>query len=165
MKRTGMGLVGPGFIAAHHIDAVRRLGAWAHPLPVPQFDARCAGGGIVDLDDLAGRALRIVASSADEDVAPAAEAGAATIVLARTPGAMAESGACVTLEPASWTAFAILAGVAPEALAGSEFLADNNHWLRVLRRPGDTRALSDQLRDIAAHPLPQDAGGTRGHRH
>ena len=26
MKRLGMGLVGPGFIAAHHIDAVRRLG-------------------------------------------------------------------------------------------------------------------------------------------
>ena len=26
MKRIGMGLVGPGFIAAHHIDAVRRLG-------------------------------------------------------------------------------------------------------------------------------------------
>lgn len=26
MKHLGMGLVGPGFIAAHHIDAVRRLG-------------------------------------------------------------------------------------------------------------------------------------------
>lgn len=26
MKRMGMGLVGPGFVAAHHIDAVRRLG-------------------------------------------------------------------------------------------------------------------------------------------
>ena len=26
MKRLGMGLVGPGFIAPHHIDAVRRLG-------------------------------------------------------------------------------------------------------------------------------------------
>jgi predicted dehydrogenase len=26
MKRIGMGLVGPGFIAAHHLDAVRRLG-------------------------------------------------------------------------------------------------------------------------------------------
>lgn len=26
MKKLGMGLVGPGFIAAHHIDAVRRLG-------------------------------------------------------------------------------------------------------------------------------------------
>ena len=26
MKRIGMGLVGPGFIAAHHVDAVRRLG-------------------------------------------------------------------------------------------------------------------------------------------
>ena len=26
MKNLGMGLVGPGFIAAHHLDAVRRLG-------------------------------------------------------------------------------------------------------------------------------------------
>ena len=26
MKRMGMGLIGPGFVAAHHIDAVRRLG-------------------------------------------------------------------------------------------------------------------------------------------
>ena len=26
MKRMGMGLVGPGFVGAHHIDAVRRLG-------------------------------------------------------------------------------------------------------------------------------------------
>ena len=26
MKKIGMGLVGPGFVARHHIDAVRRLG-------------------------------------------------------------------------------------------------------------------------------------------
>ncbi len=26
MKRIGMGLVGPGFVGMHHIDAVRRLG-------------------------------------------------------------------------------------------------------------------------------------------
>ena len=26
MTRIGMGLVGPGFVGAHHIDAVRRLG-------------------------------------------------------------------------------------------------------------------------------------------
>jgi predicted dehydrogenase len=26
MKKLGMGLIGPGFVAAHHIDAVRRLG-------------------------------------------------------------------------------------------------------------------------------------------
>src|SRR6185295_5177352 len=25
-KRLGMGLIGPGFVGAHHIDAVRRLG-------------------------------------------------------------------------------------------------------------------------------------------
>src|SRR5215470_3609187 len=26
MRRLGMGLVGPGFVGVHHIDAVRRLG-------------------------------------------------------------------------------------------------------------------------------------------
>lgn len=26
MKKIGMGLIGPGFVDAHHIDAVRRLG-------------------------------------------------------------------------------------------------------------------------------------------
>src|SRR5262245_29253397 len=26
MKRIGMGLVGPGFVGMHHVDAVRRLG-------------------------------------------------------------------------------------------------------------------------------------------
>ena len=26
MKKIGMGLIGPGFVAAHHVDAVRRLG-------------------------------------------------------------------------------------------------------------------------------------------
>jgi len=26
MKKIGMGLVGPGLVAGHHIDAVRRLG-------------------------------------------------------------------------------------------------------------------------------------------
>src|SRR6058998_2536105 len=26
MTRIGMGLIGPGFVGAHHIDAVRRLG-------------------------------------------------------------------------------------------------------------------------------------------
>ena len=26
MQRIGMGLVGPGFVGIHHVDAVRRLG-------------------------------------------------------------------------------------------------------------------------------------------
>ena len=26
MRRLGMGIVGPGFVGAHHVDAVRRLG-------------------------------------------------------------------------------------------------------------------------------------------
>jgi predicted dehydrogenase len=26
MKKLGMGLIGPGFVAAHHLDSVRRLG-------------------------------------------------------------------------------------------------------------------------------------------
>ena len=41
MRRVGMGLVGPGFVAAHHIDAVRRLG-FADVLAIAGADAALA---------------------------------------------------------------------------------------------------------------------------
>ena len=47
MKRIGMGLVGPGFVAAHHVDAVRRL-------------------GFVDVVAIAGSVLKLYAGSYHE---------------------------------------------------------------------------------------------------
>ena len=55
------------YLRAHNAgDALRRTGSWPQPLPMPQFDAQCANGQIIDLDDLRGRALRIIAVSDDE---------------------------------------------------------------------------------------------------
>ena len=41
MKRIGMGLVGPGFVGAHHLDAVRRLG-FVDVVAVADADEECA---------------------------------------------------------------------------------------------------------------------------
>ena len=77
--------------------------------------------------------------------------------------------ACVTVEQTTWDAFAVLLGVAPDALAGTQALADQNGWLRARWRPGDPgdwnnpQALAAAIRDIATHPLAVAAGGHAHH--
>jgi hypothetical protein len=133
-------------------------------VPVPQFDATCADGHAVDLDDLRGRLLRIVAVP-DDQAAPPAVSGVTTLLLARRHMAATDPAACVASEPQTWTAFAILSGVPDDALAGTQFLVDQNFWLRARWRPGDPgdwndpRALAAVVADIAAHPVAAVAGG------
>ena len=65
----------------------------------------------------------------------------------------------------------MLLGEAPDALAGTQALADQNGWLRARWRPGDPgdwndpQALAAVIRDIAAHPLAVAAGGGHAHHH
>ena len=55
------------YLRAHNAgESMRTTGKWAHPLPIPQFDIKCADGRTLDLDDLRGRVLRIIAMSDDE---------------------------------------------------------------------------------------------------
>ena len=56
-------------------ESMRKTGKWSHPLPIPQFDIACADGRTLDLDDLRGRVLRIIAVSDDEKSAPVPPAG------------------------------------------------------------------------------------------
>ena len=75
------------YLRAHNAgDAMRRTGSWPQPLPMPQFDAQCADGRIIDLDDLRGRALRIIAVSDDESTRPPLpdDVGAATVLVRAT---------------------------------------------------------------------------------
>ena len=162
------------FLHAHNAgEGLRRSGAWPHPVPVPQFGALCAGGRGIDLDDLRGRMLRFVALAGPEQPLPPLppELDMTTIVLARDRATPPDRQTCVAGEPETWTAFAVLAGVAEDQLGGTEFVADRNSWLRLVRRaePGgawtETRALHDTLRAIALQPLPIDAGGSLAHRH
>jgi putative copper export protein/mono/diheme cytochrome c family protein len=154
-------------------ESMRKSGRWLHPLPVPQFDAECADGKSIDLDDLHGRVLRIVAASGDELAEPArpTDADATTIFVTQHPGVAPNPSACIASEPETWTALAIILGHSPDALAGSQVLVDQNAWLRAAWRPGDPgdwtipQSLTAAIRDIAEHPIASDATGGHAHRH
>jgi hypothetical protein len=162
------------YLRAHNAgESMRTTGTWSHRVPVPQFDATCADGHAVDLDDLRGHLLRIIAVSgnaATSSVAPAGS-GITTILLARKHMAATDPAACVASEPETWTAFAILSGVPDDALTGEQILADQNFWLRRRWRPGDpgdwtnAQALAATVADIAAHPIEADTGGGHAHHH
>jgi hypothetical protein len=115
--------------------------------------------------------VHIVAASAATPPPPPAGVDIATIVLARDRSVKPVGSACVTVEPATWDAFAILLGEAPDALAGTQALADQNGWLRARWRPVDPgdwsnpQALTAVIREIALHPLAVAAGGGHAHHH
>jgi mono/diheme cytochrome c family protein len=152
-------------------ESMRAAGRWSHPLQVPQFDATCADGRTVDLDDLRGRVLHIVAVDGEDANAPASSGGTdvTTIILSRTPAARPDAASCATLEPEAWTAFAILLGVPSDAFAGAQLLVDRNGWLRAAWRPGEPgdwtnpQALAAVVSDITANPIV--AGTSDGHLH
>jgi putative copper export protein/mono/diheme cytochrome c family protein len=161
------------FLKAHNAGwSMQTTGHWAQPIQMPQFDAICADGSAINLDDLRGRMVHIIAAAGGTPPLPALPEGlnVATIVLSRDHKAKPAGSACVTLEPATWDAFAILLGVPPDDLAGIQAIADQNAWLRVRWRPGDAgdwndaKSLAAVVRDLAAHPLAA-AGGGHAHHH
>lgn len=160
------------FLKAHNAGyGMRTTGRWSQPIPLPQFDAICADGSAIDLDDLRGQVVHVIAAAGSVPPPPPAPAGVnvATILLAHDRTVKPVGRACATVEQSAWDAFAVLLGVAPDALAGTQALADQNSWLRDRWRPGDPGDWSDRqalgvvIRDIASHPLAVAAAG--GHHH
>ncbi len=162
------------FLKAHNAGySMRTSGQWSNPIPLPQFDAICADGSAINLDDLRGRVVHIIAAAGSVPPPETSPAGVdvATIVLAHDHKVKPVGSACVTVEQTTWDAFAMLLGMTPDALAGTQALADQNGWLRARWRPGDPgdwsdpQALAAVIRDIAAHPLAMAAGGGHAHHH
>jgi len=162
------------FLKAHNAGyAMRNTSRWAQPIQMPQFDATCADGSAINLDDLRNRVVHIVAAPDSFAPPPPGPAGVdvATIVLARDRTVKPVGTACVTPEQTTWGAFALLLGEAPDMLAGTQALADQNGWLRARWRPGDPgdwnnpQALAALIRAIASHPLPLGAEGGHAHHH
>jgi hypothetical protein len=159
------------FLRARYAGAsMRRTGAWSEPVAMPQFDAQCAHGRSIDLDDLRGRAIRVTAlpsSSPNEGAPPNLDV--ATILVARNNTPEPGGRECVATEPQLWTALAIILGVSSDDLAGTQVLVDQNGWLRAAWRPGasgswnDAGVLAERLRDILAHPLTVSTPS--GHHH
>jgi putative copper export protein/mono/diheme cytochrome c family protein len=158
------------FLRAHNAgETMRTTGVWTHPVQVPQFDAACPGGKTLDLDDLRGHMLRIVAAADNE---PAVQsAGATTIFLTRRRMNQPIGDACVANEPQTWMAFAIILGQAPDQLAGWQILVDSNGWLRLAWHPGaatdwnDPGVLAAAIDGIEAHPLAVGLAAGHVHRH
>ena len=77
------------YLRAHNAGvSMRTAGKWSHPVPVPQFDVTCPTGRTIDLDDLRGRVLHVVAASNGEVSMPVPMVGAdvTTVILDRRPG-------------------------------------------------------------------------------
>jgi putative copper export protein/mono/diheme cytochrome c family protein len=96
-----------------------------------------ANNKTLDLDDLRGKDLRIVAASGDEQPAPRPDSDAMTIFVVRSRAVRPTGTACVTSEPETWAAFAILLGQPQDSLPGWQILADRSDWLRALGIPAN----------------------------
>ncbi len=126
-------------------------GRWVHTVFAPGFTATCADGGTLDLAQLRGRPVRVVA------------VGDGLMVEALDPGAL-PSGGCTARDAAVWTAYAVVAGLRSSALAGGQFLIGREGWLLAYwpegrAPPSETLAvLADSLRDVCAAPTVVHAG-------
>ncbi|GAA0770550.1 c-type cytochrome [Ideonella azotifigens] len=140
-------------------QALRERGVWAQPVALPDLPVHCDGGPPRPLRSWTGQRPRLVA--ADAATALREDPRFVTIAL-RAPGDSRPAAGCEATGADAWIAFARIAGVAPEALAGTQFIADREGWLRARSAPGQAGWRADDLvcrADDAtkAAPMPGDA--------
>jgi hypothetical protein len=119
-----------------------------------------------------GKMMRIIDTGAgDEPSVPLPSGDVMTIFVVRNHAATPTAAACVTSEPETWTAFAILLGQPPDAPGGWQVLADRNAWLRAAWHPGEPgdwdnpQTLIARIRDINDRPLAVTLPGGHVHAH
>ena len=120
--------------------------------------------------DLRGHAVHVVTDAADDDEIPP-QSGITTVTLNLRDGTAPAPGSCVAATPAAWQAYAVLADLPPDQLAGAEFLVDPNGWLRAIHRPNaaggwhTAASLIAAIRGIDAKPIQPPSGGQHEHHH
>lgn len=117
-----------------------RGGEWQLPVAAPDVQVQCDQAVPRPLSALRGQRLRLVALAPGQPPLPE-DPRFQTVTLRAylmngASNARADDG-CHAESAAAWQAYALVAGVAPEALAGTEFLIDRDGWLRARRRAGD----------------------------
>ena len=147
-------------------------GVLPYPLPLPSFAITCAGMQADRPEDLRGKAVHVIAG-ADTNSPVLTAAGSVPVVrLQLTQGEGPDpSTGCVSRSADAWPTFAILAGVAPDRLAGTQFLIDPAGLIRRIWRPnqagptGDATALLAAVRDICENPATPVFGEVHEHHH
>ena len=151
------------YVRAHNAGAAMAAGGrWTHPVAAPDFVAKCQDGRTLTMADLRGNVARIVAEDPQEPASAAVPSAPDVVTIALQREAHTTAAAdCATADPAPWAAYAVVSGVDPEALAGTQFLVDAQGWLRRRARPGESDALVAAIAEIRANPLA--APVARGH--
>jgi putative copper export protein/mono/diheme cytochrome c family protein len=159
------------YVRAHNAGLTTQQDpAFGVPIRAPAIPVTCAGMTASTTADLHGHVVHVVAGEATQIAIPP-QAGISTIDLALQDGAKPLPGSCIAANPAAWSAYAVLANLPPDKLAGTEFLVDPDGWLRSVRRPGATGAwpasatLIAAIRGICASPIEQPNGGPHEHHH
>lgn len=163
------------YIRAHNAGlAMQRDVNFDIPVAAPALPLRCTGSAAARTADLRGDVVHVLADGTPEALAPIPPQLGVPIVTLElqrddTAAGAPPSGTCVATNAAAWPAFAVLADVAPDKLAGSEFLIDRNGWLRAVRvagRPSGWPTRNDLIaavRGICANPLQPTSGGEHEH--
>jgi len=115
-------------------------GAWPVPVPLPALDVRCGDAAPQALERWReGQRVRIVAL-APGATPPPEDARWQTLLVTEigvsVPSSTGARANCVATTADAWRAFATIAGVAPDALGGTQLLADRRGWLRARALPG-----------------------------
>ena len=135
--------------------AMRRGGSWTQPVPAPDLPIVCDGPQADRLGDLRGGF--VLATMTD---LPAGDA-----IVLRLDGTVPRGG-CGSAFGAGKDAFAILAGLSPDALADVVFPIDPAGWLRAAHRGADWNdpaVLSAALRTLREQPISGSLGGIHVH--
>jgi len=142
------------YIRAHNAGvAQRQTGEWPFPVRAPDFSMRC-DGRVLQLSDLRGRFVRLVIGGVPPATAPDNDV---MTVVAGLPSGASPGRACVARDETVSRAYAIISGVAPEAMTGIQFLIDGSAWLRAVQKGpaswDDPKALRAEIMMLRAQKL------------
>nr|WP_294517686.1 CopD family protein [uncultured Rhodopila sp.] len=151
--------------------AMQQDPAFDRPVRAPTFTPLCKDAYPPQRADLRGYVLHVVTEDPARDLLSIPpQNGFPTLTVTLREGRPAP-GSCVPAEPEAREAYAILANLAPDALAGADFLVDPDGWLRAVHRPGapggwQTRdQLIAAIRGICVNPIHSPSGGSHEHHH
>ncbi|CUJ57299.1 c-type cytochrome [Achromobacter xylosoxidans] len=109
-------------------------GAGMPAVPAPVVALSCRDGRAVTLAGLRGLPLRVVAAMPGAPPEPQ-DPRLLTVALTRG-GPLPGDADCAAVDEDAWNAYALAAGLAPQGLAGAQFMVDRRGWLRARRLPG-----------------------------
>jgi putative copper export protein/mono/diheme cytochrome c family protein len=163
------------YVRAHNIGTARTRD-YEVPVQAPAFPVACDGVAAAISTDLRGHAVHVLLGEPPANPPPMPpQGGISTVTLIvpsdETANTRPPAGACVAADPAAWNAYAVLAGLPLDEVAGTEFLVDPNGWLRAVQRPGATDGwqsgnnLLAAIHRICTQPVEQSQGGQHDHHH